>query len=265
MNQNIFDLSGNVALVTGGSSGLGRKICEFFAEFGADVAFCGRNRERLAETAELVEKFGHRAMPIQADVSNPDDIKAMVNEIVGKLGGIDILVNNAGMLPADAKVHEIPVESWDEVMNVDLKGVFLCMKEVLPVMIKQKKGNIINISSIVGLKTLDREQAPLAGYITAKAGVVALTAQAAAEYAGLGIRINCIAPGRIRPTSISTGRKKAWSQEELEKLEQTRLNRIPLGRFGAVEDLKGAVIFLASDASSFVVGQTLVVDGGETI
>ena len=265
MNTDIFDRSGKVALVTGGSRGLGRSICEFLAEFGADVVCCARNKERLAETVELIQKFGHRALAVQADVSNPIDVKAMVSEVVNQFGSIDILFNNAGMLPTDAIVHEITVESWDEVMNVDLKGVFLCMREVLPVMIQQKRGNIVNISSINGLKTLDREQAPLAGYNTAKAGVIALTRQAAAEYAGMGIRVNCIAPGRIRPTSISAERKKTWSQERLDKLEESRLNRIPIRRFGAIRDLKGAVVFLASDASSFVIGHTLVVDGGETI
>ena len=261
----MFDLSGKVALVTGGGRGMGRVFCDVLAEYGADVVCCGRNKERLDETVELIKKHGHRALAVQADITNMENINAMVNEIVGKFGRIDILFNNAGELPMNARIHEMPVESWDKTMDVDLKGVFLCMKGVLPVMLQQKSGNIINISSINGLKTLDRVQNPLAGYNIAKAGVVALTIQAAAEYAADGIRINCIAPGRIRPTSISSERRKKWTQEQIDKLEATRLSRIPAGRFGSLSDMKGAAIFLASEASSFVIGHTIVVDGGETI
>jgi NAD(P)-dependent dehydrogenase (short-subunit alcohol dehydrogenase family) len=265
MTTNLFDLSGKVALVTGGGRGMGRFICETLAEYGADIVTCGRTKEKLDETVELLKKYGHRALAIQADVTKEDSLKAMVNEIVGKFGKIDILFNNAGTLPVDSPLHEISLESWEETMNTDLKGVFLTMKAVIPVMLQQKSGNIINISSITGLKTLDRELAPLAGYFTAKAGVDILTKQAASEYASLGIRVNSIAPGRIRPTALSAERKKRWSPERVAQLEAARLNRIPIKRFGAIGDLKGAIIYLASDASSFVVGHTLVVDGGETI
>jgi len=265
MGNNIFNLSGKVALVTGGGSGIGRSICEGMAEFGADVVCCDIYQERALETIGLISKFGHRTMALQADISVPADVDSMVNQIVQQWGTIDILVNNAAILPPEAPVHEITKESWDKVMDVDLRGVFLCMKSVLPVMIKQHSGSIINISSVNGVKTHDRELNPMANYNAAKAGVIALTKQAATEYAAQGIRINCIAPGQVPGTNIAAARKKNWSQEQIDKLREIRLNRIPLKRFGKVDDFKGPAVFLASDASQFIIGHTLVVDGGETI
>jgi 3-oxoacyl-[acyl-carrier protein] reductase len=265
MDRNMFDLSGKVALVTGGGSGIGRGICEGLAQFGADVACCDIDKDRALETVGLINKFGHNNLAVQADISLPVEIDSMVNKIVEYFGAIDILVNNAGILCPEAPVHETTKESWDRVMDVDLRGVFLCMKSVLPVMIKQQSGSIINISSVNGVKTHDREINPMANYNAAKAGVIALTKQAATEYATQGIRINCIAPGQVPGTNIAAARKRDWTQEKIEKFREIRLNRIPLRRFGTVEDFKGPAVFLASDASKFVIGHTLVVDGGETI
>jgi 3-oxoacyl-[acyl-carrier protein] reductase len=259
MDRNIFDLSGKVAIVTGGGSGIGRAMCEALAEFGADVVCCDIIQARALETIELINKIAHRTLAVQTDISVPEEIDSMVAGIVNEFGSIDILVNNAGILPPEAPVHETTIESWDKIMDVDLRGVFLCMKSVLPVMIKQQSGSIINISSVNGVKTHDRELNPMANYNTAKAGVIALTKQAATEYAPFGIRINCIAPGQVPGTNIAAGRKKTWTQEKIDRLREIRLNRIPLKRFGK------PVVFLASDASKFVIGHTLVVDGGETI
>jgi len=263
LERGMFDLSGKIAIVTGGGSGIGRSLCEAIAEFGADVAICDINEEWARETAKLISKFGHRTLVIKADVSIPHEVEHMVSEIVAKFGAIDILFNNAGIYPQESKIHETTIEAWDKIMAVNLRGVFLCMRAVLPVMIKQKKGSIINITSINGIMTKDREIIPSAHYNASKAGVIALTRQAATEYASDGIRVNCIAPGQISGTNIVVDRQKRWSQEKLYRLNEMRLSRIPLRRNGKPEDLKGISIYLASDASSFATGQTFIIDGGE--
>ncbi len=261
--KNIWDLSGKVALVTGSGSGIGRGLCEAMAEFGADIACCDINSKGAQETAQLIGRFGHRTLVIEVDVSKPDNVEHMVNRAVTHLGGIDILFNNAGVLPSMAKIHETAIEVWDRVMLVDLRGVFLCMRAVLPVMIKQRKGNIINMSSIRGLHANNGKMLLGASYDTAKAGVMALTRQAAIEYARDGIRVNSIAPGRIMGTGIATGHEETVSPEMRQKLLEIRLSHIPLGRMGEVDDLKGIAVYLASEASSFVTGQTFIIDGGQ--
>ncbi len=261
--RTLFDISGKMALITGGGSGIGRSLCEGMAEFGADVAICDINEEWARETAKLIGKFGHRTLVIKGDVSNPRDVEYLVNETEAKLGTIDILINNVGIYLRESKIHEMVVEDWDRTMAVNLRGVFLCMRAVLPVMIKQKRGNIINISSVNGIMTKDRDEVPMAHYNASKAGVIALTRQAATEYAKDGIRINCIAPGQIGGTNIVVERQERWSQEKLDRLREMRLSRIPLRRSGRPEELKGIALYLASDASSFTTGQTFIVDGGE--
>jgi NAD(P)-dependent dehydrogenase (short-subunit alcohol dehydrogenase family) len=148
-DKETFDLSGNVALVTGGASGLGRYFCESMAEFGANVAIADVDEKGAKETAELVRRFGQQSLAIRADVNNPDEVRHMADETVAKMGRIDILVNNAGINTKPAKIDEIPIEDWDRVLGVNLRGVFLCTRAVLAVMVKQRKGNIINIASIL--------------------------------------------------------------------------------------------------------------------
>jgi NAD(P)-dependent dehydrogenase (short-subunit alcohol dehydrogenase family) len=263
--KSIWDLSGNVALVTGGGSGIGRALCEAMAEFGADVACCDINNEGAQETAQLIRKFGHRTLVIKADLSRPEDVEDTINRAVTDLGSIDILFNNAGVVPPEGKIHETGIEVWDRVMAIDLRGVFLCMRAALPVMIRQKRGSVINISSINGLQTNRASGAllPMASYNAAKAGVIALTRQAALEYAGYGIRVNSIAPGTIGGTNIGRERREALSPEMEKKLLETRLGHTLLGRTGKPDDLKGVAVYLASEASSFVTGQTFVIDGGQ--
>lgn len=263
VEKGLFDLSGKVALITGGGSGIGQSLCEAMAEFGAAVACCDINMDGAQETVELMSKLTHRTLIIGADVSKPDDVEHMVDKTITELGSIDILFNNAGIYPTEAKIHEIAIKTWDRIMAVDLRGVFLCMRAVLPVMMRQRRGNIINIASINGLRTVDREIVPVASYNAAKAGVIALTRQAATEYASDGIRINSIAPGIISGTNIVAERQRTWSQESQDKLLKMRLSRIPLRRMGKPDDLKGMAVYLASDASSFVTGQTFIIDGGQ--
>lgn len=260
--KGIFDLSGKVALVTGGGSGLGRVFCQALAEFGADVACADINREWAEETVALVEKFGHRTLAIVADVSKPEEVQSMIAATVAELGSLDILVNNAGITTKPAKIHEIAIEDWDGLMAINLRGVFLCMRAALPVMIKQQGGCIINISSILGLVGLDPEIVSYGNYSAAKAGVVALTRQAAADYGRNGIRVNAIAPGWHRGTRITARWHSGWSPEREQRYYQLITERTPLGRRGEASELKGLIVYLASDASSFVTGQVFVQDGG---
>jgi len=261
--KEVFDLSRKVAVVTGGGSGIGRRICEAMAECGADVACCDLDKDSAQGTVELISKFRRRSVVVEADVSQPDNVQYMVDKTISALGNIDILFNNAGIYPAESKIHETAIEDWNRIIAVDLKGVFLCMRAVLPIMIKRRKGTIINISSINGLMTNDREVVPVASYNAAKAGVIALTRQAAVEYASDGIRVNCIAPGIIGGTNIVAGREQTWPQEKRDKLLEMRLSRIPMRRIGTPEELKGISVFLASEASSFITGQTFIIDGGQ--
>jgi NAD(P)-dependent dehydrogenase (short-subunit alcohol dehydrogenase family) len=265
--KNIFDLTGKVALVTGGSSGLGRGFCEALAEFGADVSLSHYDAEEQGanETAEYIQNLGRRSLVFKADVSNPDAVQQMVDETVAKFGRIDILINNAGINTKPVKIAEMPVEDWDKVLSINLRGVFLCTRAVLPQMIKQQSGNIINIASIGGIKAgYDLAQIlPLANYSAAKAGVISLTKETAAEYSREGIRVNCIAPGWHRGTRLSqTWQNTAWQEEQRQKYEQLIKNGTAMGRRGEISELKGLVVLLASDASSYMTGQVLISDGG---
>ena len=191
--KQVFDLSRKVTVVTGGGSGIGRRICEAMAECGADVACCDLDKDSAQETVELISKFKRRSVMVQADVSQPDSVQYMVDETIAALGNIDILFNNAGIYPAESKIHETAIEDWDRIMAVDLKGVFLCMRAVLPIMIKRGHGAIINISSINGL----RGKFGQTNYSAAKAGVIGFTKAAARELAKYSITVNSVAPGFI--------------------------------------------------------------------
>ena len=192
--SDIFCLEDKVALVTGAGRGLGRALCEAMAEFGADVVCVGRTEQNIQETAASISEFGNRVISIKADVSKPDEVANMVSETVNKLGSIDILFNNAGITSPPTRIGETPIEEWDKIISIDLRGVFLCMRAVIPVMLKQKRGSIINISSIGAFGCGVPEVAP-AAYGVSKAGVNILTKFGAVEYAKDGIRVNCIAPG----------------------------------------------------------------------
>jgi len=260
-----FDLSQRVALVTGGGSGLGRVFSEALAECGANVAIADVDEKKAKETAEIVREFGQQSLEIKTNVNNPDDVQHMVDETVANFGKIDILVNNAGISAKPGKIADMPIEEWDRVLGIDLRGVFFCTRAVLPQMVKQRKGNIINIASVLGIRAFLEvaEIMPSVPYSIAKAGVIMLTKVTAVEYARDGIRANCIAPGWHSGTRLtSRWQEMAWQEEQLRKYEEMIVRITPMGRRGEPSELKGLIVYLASDASSFMTGQVLVSDGG---
>jgi NAD(P)-dependent dehydrogenase (short-subunit alcohol dehydrogenase family) len=257
MGDNIFDLSGKVAVVTGGGSGLGRAFCEAMAEFGADVVCVGRTEKKIRETVEIISRYGHRAIAIKADISRQDDIERMVNETVRELGTIGIFFANAGIREISfVPIHEKPVEDWDAVMDTNLRSVFLQMRAVFPVMMKQKSGSFITISSAGGLWPLaqDKWVYTQTAYATAKSGLIMLTKLAARQYGEFNIRVNTICPGYHR-TPLTP-------EAEVEQLEAMIVKLLPLGRPGMPHEIKGLAVWLASGASSFVTGQIFIEDGG---
>jgi NAD(P)-dependent dehydrogenase (short-subunit alcohol dehydrogenase family) len=253
--RDLFDLSGKVAIVTGGGKGIGRQMAEALAELGADLLLCARNPERCeTAAAELSAAHGVRALGLRCDVADQGEVQAMVDRTREELGRIDVLVNNAGTAWG-AWPEDIPLEGWQKVVNVNLTGVFLCSQAAGRVMIEQRGGTIVNIASVAGLHGGRPEIMNALPYHATKGGVIAFTRDLAWKWGRHGIRVNAIAPGWF-PSDMSNFVLDRHGDE----LRQA----IPLGRFGGADDLKGAVAFLASDASAYVTGHTLVVDGGQS-
>ena len=250
----MFDLKGEKAIVTGGGQGLGREMALALAEAGADVAVVQRRVEVSEQTAEEIRKLGRDSFAMKVDVSKAEDVKNMVAAVKDRFGKIDILINNAGIgrgIPA----LDMTEEDWDSMIDIHLKGTFLCSQMVGREMAKQKKGNIINISSMSGF-IVNRPQTQ-AHYNTAKAGVIMLTKSLAMEWAKFNIRVNAIAPGYIKTPMTAKNMGPDKISEEWVKLT-------PMGRLGESFELKGLALFLASKASSFMTGSTIVIDGGYT-
>lgn len=246
-------LKNKVALITGGGTGIGAAIAVEFGRQGAQVVICGRRKEPLEKIVYEIKKNGGEAIYCIADVSSSDQVQIMAETVMMKFGSIDILVNNAGVyIPHD--IASTSEAEWDTVMDIDAKGVYLVSKAVLPGMLKKGKGKIINIASIAGLFGFEKS----AAYCAAKGAVVNLTREMALDYASKGIGINAIAPG-----IIDTDMTKPFLENEQAK--QGFLNKTPVGRVGKPEDIANGAVYLASDESDFVVGQTLVIDGGWTI
>ena len=263
--KKLFDLNGKVAVVTGGGSGLGREFCDVLAESGADVVCPDIYKDRAEETCEIIKKYGHKTLALQVDVSKYDQVQAMFRQVLSQFGKLDILVNNAGIAPPSVLIDQIELEDWHRVIDIDLHGVFYCLKEGLGIMKKQKIGSIINISSTLGFSAHEPDILAQAPYVAAKHAVIGLTKQAAAEYGQYGIRVNAIAPGFHRGTGLPESLKIKPSEEEGKKRYEIILARTPLGRTAEPKELKGLLLYLASDSSSFMTGEAVVYDGGITI
>jgi NAD(P)-dependent dehydrogenase (short-subunit alcohol dehydrogenase family) len=254
--KKLFDLSGRVALITGAGVGFGEAISLAFAEYGCDIAACDLDIEGPQRTAEKVRKTGRRAIALKADVSVRGEVFAMVDATVQQLGGIDILVNCAG-IPQHDPAESTPLETWDRVLNINLRGTFLACQAAARFMLEKKSGVIINFSSIAGVVGVGRGAN---AYCASKGGVNALTKQLALEWADRGIRVNAIAPCQF----MTPGLKEVMAKPQFnpDKLMQTWVSNIPLGRVGEPEEIVGPALFLASNASSMVTGVILPVDGG---
>jgi 3-oxoacyl-[acyl-carrier protein] reductase len=243
-----MDLEGKVALVTGGAQGIGKVTALLLASKGAHVAVSDINMEGAMQAAKEIEGLGRKGLALEGDVSSPPDAERIVGETVEQLGGIDILVNNAG-ITRDRLLLRMTEEDWDAVLSVNLKGTFNCTKAAVRHMMKHKSGRIVNIASVVG----EMGNAGQANYAASKAGIIGLTKSIAREYAQRGISVNAIAPGYIE-----TPMTEALSDKVKEELKA----QIPMARLGTPMDVANAVYFLVSDASSYITGQVLNVNGG---
>ena len=246
-----FSLAGKVAVVTGSSRGIGRAIAEGMAGAGAAVTVNGRNPETTQAVAGAIAAAGGKSLAVPADVGKVADIERLIKSTVATFGRLDILVNSAGISPHYKPAETMTEAEWDEVIAVNLKGVFLCCQAAGRVMIPEKSGRIINISSIGGQVALPR----LVAYCAAKGGIDQLTRVLAVEWAPHHILVNAISPGYI-DTDLTKGLRQNPARRD------ALLRQVPLGRLGKPDEIAGAAIYLASDAASYVTGQTLDVDGG---
>jgi gluconate 5-dehydrogenase len=251
--KKLFDLTDRVAIVSGGSMGLGLQMAEGLAEMGANLVLCARKQERCEQAAETLRSRGVQTLALACDVKDKAAIQQVVGETRAKFGRIDILINSAGV-SWGAPVEDMTLEQWDKVLSTNLTGTFLFCQAAGKAMVSQGSGKIINIASVAGLGGASSELQAI-GYHASKGGVIAFTKDLACKWAPHNIQVNAIAPGWF-PTHMS-----GWI---IEHRKDSLLSKIPLGRFGGDHDLKGAAVFLASDAAAYVTGHVLVVDGGQT-
>lgn len=259
-----FRLDGRLAIVTGGGAGLGRVFCLALGEAGAEVVVADLDPVAAEETVALVRGRGGAARPVTVDVADPGAVEALAAH-VGRTGRHPaVLVNNAGVSTRSQLVHQTPVEEWDRVVAINLRGTFLVSRALLPLMIDGGGGSVVNLASIVGLEALHPAILAQASYVAAKAGVIGLTRQMAVEYAPHGIRVNAIAPGWHFGTRLGEKVGNFPTDADVRRLQDFVADHTPLARAGTPDELAGLLLYLASDASSYVTGQIVAHDGGWT-
>lgn len=250
--KTLFDLTGRVSVVTGGATGLGLQMAIGLAEAGSDIVVCSRKLENCEQAAKEIEKFGVRALAAACDVTKPDQVEALKDATLRKFGRVDVLVNNAGRAWV-APAEEMPLERWQQVMDLNVTAPFICSQVFGREMIKAKQGSIINIASIAGLRGRDPKAYDSVVYSTSKGALVNFTRDLAVKWAKHNIRVNAICPG-----FFVTPLNRVLYERNKENIDR----RIPLGHVGGPDDLKGIAVLLASDASCFMTGTVIPVDGG---
>jgi NAD(P)-dependent dehydrogenase (short-subunit alcohol dehydrogenase family) len=247
----MFELTDKTAIVTGASRGIGAAIALGLARYGADVVVMSRNLSSLSEIAKRIRGLGRKSLAVKADIGISEDIDSAVDKVLEHFQRIDILVNNAGISPVLKRAEEMTKADWNAVIGVNLTGTFLCSQAFGKVMIKQMDGKIINITSVGGTVGFPRQ----AAYCATKGAIIQLTRVLALDWARYNIQVNAVGPAYIETDLTEDMRRSKVISEDL-------LRKTPMGRFGKPEEIVGAVIFLASDASSYMTGQTIYVDGG---
>lgn len=264
-DRDIFSLKDRTAAITGAGSGLGRTFSSVLAAFGAQVLCLDRDMDAAVQTAELVREAGGKATAYPVDVTDDSSVHRFAQEVLASDISLDVLINNAGVISAPSRLHEMSDQAWSDVLDVSLNGTFRCTRALLPVMLKHGSGSIINVSSIMGLTGFYPEFPGISGsYNAAKAGLIGLTRQVAVEYAQDNIRCNAVAPGWHQGTNLGARRKSAGSSETARRFDDIVTGLTPMRRKGYPEELRGLIVLLASDASSYITGQVFVQDGGWT-
>lgn len=249
------DLNNTVAIVTGASKGIGKATAARLASRGASVAICSRNQDEIENTAtEIEDEHDSPILGVACDVTKPDEVSAFIDEVTEEFGAIDVLVNNVGDSIDDGMVHEIDVDTWDRNLMLNLRGTFLCTREIIPMMVDNGGGSIVHVSAVNGMTGIG-----YSAYSTAKAGIVSFSRLIATQYGYHGVRSNVVSPGTI----VTPSRQERRESVEDEARKQL-LDQYPIGRFGTPDEVAAAISFLASEDASFITGATLPVDGGLT-
>jgi NAD(P)-dependent dehydrogenase (short-subunit alcohol dehydrogenase family) len=249
----MFDLTGRVAVITGASRGLGVSFARGLAKAGCDIAVAARDLAQLKDVAGELKQYGRHVLPIETDICRLQDVETMVARTVEEFGKIDILVNNAG-ISAVADAETMTGVQWGSVIDTNLTGLFTCAQRAARYMLKQGHGKIINIASMYGISA--SSHVSQVSYVASKAGVLGLTRELAVEWAPRGLHVIALAPGFFRSDQT------VWAFEENKELGEKLLAKVPMGRMGKLEELEGTIVYLASDASGYMNGQALVLDGG---